>query len=323
MIVTFHHPPAKDAAGRQSPNPFRDFNPNDPTHYPDGTGVYIYGLRLNIVNTNIGIKLYEKNEVPIDHENWKFVPLYTGIAHAPNTMGSLRRRLQIDHYNKERTDGNSEKEMFDFSLLQFDIANLISRYTAMGLYDSFLGNPGPGSKLSKIYNIEHLIWFRDLTFYLLNCGVSPLMPKLDSKQFDTIRPGGNFDNDIIPAFTTYINQNREKIRATKKRFYDHFYFVYAQFKDKDHQLIKEKPDISEMEHPALWELGGEKPDETFLNGIEHATKQALKGLGIYTTADSKQKTTETINIDLKEIIDKLVNVTGLPLPLNLSYTPPL
>ncbi len=323
MNVTFHHPPTKTA------NPFRDFDPTNRAHYPDGTGVYIYGLRLNIVEDDMKTEtqLYTENNVPLNaHENWKFVPLYTGIAHAykannkANAGEGLRDRLR-QHYREERIDGQSEKEMFDFSLNKYSLTDLIDRYNDMGYYDSFLGKHG---KLKKIYSIPHLIWWQNLVFYLLRYGVNPLIAILDSKQFKTIKPGGDFDGYIIPNYpriTADINSIRDKIIATKERFNDHFYYVYAQFKDINHNLTQEPPHISNMELPALWQPVGINPDEHLLNGIEHATKQALKGIGINTTAKSDRKTNETINIDLQNIINELVNVTGLPLPLILAYTP--
>ncbi len=63
MRVVFHHPPTN------SQNPFNDFVPSNIDHYPNCSGIYIYGLKL-VVD---GVK--------------KFVPMYVGIS------DNLQKRL--------------------------------------------------------------------------------------------------------------------------------------------------------------------------------------------------------------------------------------
>ncbi len=316
MTVTFHHPPVP-----HSTNPFVDFNPTNPAHYPDGNGVYIYGLRLNIKEgeEQLNGNLYKTKKLIENEKDWKFVPLYTGIAYAKEF--SLRNRLYKEHYIESGTGGKSKKEMFDFSLDEFTYGDIISRYSDMGYYDLFLKERASKlnkyGKLEKINKIRHLIWFQNLVFYFKRFNVPSPLIKHDKNQWETIAPNGefanNFDYSIYPSsFETSIDNIRELIIATKARFNDHFYFVYAQFRDVNGSIIE--TDIKEKANHDLWKKY-KNDDETFLNGIEHATKKALKKLFINTTADSNGKTKAEIIIDLSKVQDKLVNL------VNPNYTP--
>lgn len=330
MNVTFHHPPALNAAGALSANPFVDFDPINPAHYPNGTGLYIYGLRLNIEGEEEQLRpaSYKPN-LKISHENkdqWKFVPLYTGIAHQNN----LSQRLST-HYVQERANGISKVAMFDFSLDKFNYGDIISRYADMGYYDLFLGTQ---NKLESINKIRHLVWFQNLVFYWKRFGVIPNFPviiPINANQFESIRPGGSIDIDILPPYPFIINDVnscRDKVITTKARFDDHFYFVYAKFKDGNGNIINEEPDITDWEEHDL----GQRLTtniisyETFLNGIEHATKKALKRISINTTANSNQLTLQQIDIDLSQIQGELINLvnslfTPYINPLVIPFTP--
>ena len=65
-------------------------NPADFKMIPPVPGVYIYGICIPITN----------NDVTQD----KFCPLYVGTAK------SLQKRIS-DHYNEEKTNGKSQKEL--------------------------------------------------------------------------------------------------------------------------------------------------------------------------------------------------------------------
>lgn len=122
MKITFRHPQTG------TNNPLMDFQPSNPDHYPKGSGVYIYGLKLHIDN------------------ELKFVPLYVG-KHNTN----VGRRV-FEHYYQERMPGNSCKEIFDLTNIK-SLDDIRTLYEAMNKYDSVKGKP-----LVRISN-EKLIWF--------------------------------------------------------------------------------------------------------------------------------------------------------------------
>ena len=96
-------PPVFDSTGKLSQNPFVDFDPKNPNHYPKGAGVYIYGIRVVIEG------------------EMKFVPICVG-----ETV-NLRIRLFEDHFvgkylkNLENLTAlkpksiKEKKELWDFS----------------------------------------------------------------------------------------------------------------------------------------------------------------------------------------------------------------
>ena len=123
MRVVFNHPPTGSA------NPFNDFRPTNPTHYPNSSGIYIYGLKLNI---KIGHDIINK-----------FVPIYIGTAK------NLRDRLFVGsketkgHFKEEsyypslKGWSKSLKEIFDFSFDTFSLDDIKARYKDMLEYDEF------------------------------------------------------------------------------------------------------------------------------------------------------------------------------------------
>jgi hypothetical protein len=72
--MVLKNPSVVDANGILSKNPFIDFNPSNPNHYPQGAGVYISGIR-----------------VVIDGEI-NFVPICVGETK------DLKKRLFEDHF---------------------------------------------------------------------------------------------------------------------------------------------------------------------------------------------------------------------------------
>ena len=128
MTITFHHPPTG------TNNPFKDFQPANPKHYPKGAGAYIYGVKLNIGGKE------------------KFIALYVG-KHNSN----VGKRV-FEHYYQERMPGNSCKEIFDLTNLRTN-QDIIELYTSIKAYDSERG------KTKGRLGNKNLIWFNDRDFF--------------------------------------------------------------------------------------------------------------------------------------------------------------
>jgi hypothetical protein len=135
MKETFKHPPTLG-----STKPFEEFDPSNPDHYPDGVGVYIYGLRLDIEGLGK-----------------KFVPLCVGET------STLKKRLFNEHYNSLKTNGNNGKEIFNW----YDAKNLKkvqSVYTDMKNYKE--------SKVQHNSRLDNLIWYNHPTFFDLKLSLN-------------------------------------------------------------------------------------------------------------------------------------------------------
>ena len=74
MRVTFQHPPVPINPKTGKLDPFKDFQPKNPAHYPHSSqnGIYIWGLKMKFGDVQ------------------KFVPIYVGI-------GELYKRLYDTH----------------------------------------------------------------------------------------------------------------------------------------------------------------------------------------------------------------------------------
>lgn len=211
MKIIFQHPPTG------TKDPFKDFEPWNPRHYPKGGGVYIYGLKLKIDNL------------------LKFVPLYVG-KHNTN----VGRRV-FEHYYQERMPGNSCKEIFDLTNIK-SLDDIRTLYEAMNKYDSVKGKP-----LVRISN-EKLIWFNDKDFF--NTYISNSLGKYvslsnyisGSGHLASLYPKvGDFDSMISKdkTISEYIDNLRNKIIATKSLYNENFYYLYVDNISREDLLIYE------------------------------------------------------------------------------------
>jgi hypothetical protein len=213
MKIIFQHPPTG------TKDPFKDFEPWNPRHYPEGGGVYIYGLKLKIDNV------------------LKFVPIYVG-KHNTN----LGKRI-FEHYYQERMPGNSCKEIFDLTKIK-SLSDIKEIYDAMREYDSERG------KSSKKISNEKLIWFNDKDFF--NTYISKSLGKYKYVSLSNYISGsghlaslypkvGDFDLMISKDKTIAecIRELNDKIVASKSLYNDKFYFLFANNIPKDKLLFYE------------------------------------------------------------------------------------
>ena len=190
MSIQFQHPPTG------TDNPFETFNPFDFKQYPQGNGVYIFGLRVSIGNDR------------------KFVPLYVG-------QGCLRMRL-IQHYKGICCSGNSKKELWDFSGNGYSILDISLIYEDMLDYDH-INNNGARDRTSEAYmnklkEIRSLIFFQSRNYFNVKLG-RPFEPDPENVgQAQAI-------SDFGPSPLT------DSISRTKSKFCSDFYFVYVELDD--------------------------------------------------------------------------------------------
>ena len=175
-----------------------------------------------------------------------FVPCYAG-------EGILRIRLN-DHY-KVRTGVDSNQGLYDFSQSQYIISDIQARYHSMGIYDSIVNKAGYKSRINHAAHIPHLIYWQDPNFFYDRC---------QQKGPVSVREKVNHLEAIIllNQIHTLHSSNealrlRQLIEKTKTNFDHSFYFIYA-----------------------------EKVDGMKTTEMEHATKNALKTIGLFTTSNA-------------------------------------
>jgi hypothetical protein len=275
MNITFHHPPALDAAGNLSKNPFIDFDPQNEKHYPtkDKEGVYILGLKAKV-----------------DGE-LKFIPLVVG-------EGQLRKRLYTDHYKgKYVTPLNNlleskpkkikeKKEIWDFSKSSYEKSELQKIYEEMKAYDTLPRN-GRQEKpfLTKIASLEHLLYFQNINFF--NCRYGKFNDShIDLGSDEAVLLLCQMLNDKkYSKHHLNIQINLIKLVLALKNLSDNFYFIYA---------VNE--DLKSSDNRKF---------------IEVTLKENFGRIGIYTTADSHKKGNPqdkpTINFNkVKEILIQIL-----------------
>lgn len=305
--ITFQHPPTKTA------NPFNDFEPWYPKHYPTGAGIYIYGLKLNIDNAD------------------KFIPLAVGES------GNLKKRLFEEHYHELKMNGNKTKEIFDWELV--DSSNLAKNlYEEMGKYDTISHAKAELKKLIK--GCPNLIWFNNPSFFDLKLGAIPGTSKYvdNTGPMHSIGIGGDLTTD------TKSHALFTRIFVNKMLFNTRFYFIYIDSIISNEDIkIPLSPDFTILKNKTLEkdklkeeEAKIRKNAEANRKYIEHKVKEGLSEIGIYTTAKSKEPTDHISNeltppieleIDLSAIQGQLIclppdpgtsSVYGYP-----EYTKPL
>lgn len=250
-------------------NPLMNFQPSNPDHYPKGSGVYIYGLRAMV------------NGV------FKFIPLVVG-------QGQLHERLYVDHYKGKFANplavllgskilrSGDAKELWDFSNSFLTTQDLKKIYEDIKVYDSAMGKR---NKLELVVKLKHLVFFQNSNFFHLKHDAKLLTNQNNIKTEQSVEYLINMINKGFTENTDDIIQHISKILLSLNCFSNRFYFVYA----------------SKCE-------GSDLSDEQERESIEKATKKYLKSINLYTTADARKGKEMSIQIDLEEIQNELVNV---------------
>ncbi len=273
MEIIFKRPPVIDAAENKSLDPFKDFDPSKKYHYPMDKGIYIYGLRLNVTN------------------NIKFVPLYVGITE----KDSLQNRLLKNHYNKNKTNGKGNKELWDYSTNRFSLKDVYLKYAEMHHYD-FINNEAGKSRvyreskhyINELLYLKQMIYFQNQNYFKIKTG----------QAF-----GAHSNIDQMTAIAVYPTIG-QKIIDTKKKYSANFYFVYASMDE----ILKKNIDLDKNNWIQI------------AKNIELATKKALNIIGIHTTATTSiDAKLIDMDIDLRDIEGNLINLGGHPYNINGQY----
>ncbi len=202
------HPPVIDSNGILSKNPFNDFDPSNPAHYPQGAGVYIYGIK-----------------VEIDRET-KFVPLCVGESR------DFSKRLYRDHFIGKFANNfhnlsaakfksiKENKELWDFSKKSMSILEISKIYCDLRMYMEV--NKGKKrttrEQMLKLNQLKYLIYFQNENFFNAKYGHAHQM---------------NHKNISASEACQLFPSSNLQISPTLANFVSNFYFVYADDMDAE------------------------------------------------------------------------------------------
>jgi hypothetical protein len=265
MNVRFNHPPVIGG------NPFQNFNPNNRLHYPNGPGVYIYGLKINIGGV------------------LKFVPVCVGETK------DLRKRLYNDHYNGKFVKNHQNiflnnqnpikenKELWNFSNNNMSELEILKNYCDMRTYDQINVGRNKTSQtfLTNLLSLKNLIYYQNENFFQLKHNLPFLNPYINISASQAVNRFANSAQSITNTITNFNNN---------------FYFVYSD------QFISDDGDI-------ILDLTTSLDLESRLN-IEVKLKNELSTrFGIYTTADSKRKGKDfDVKFDFSLVNNELIDL---------------
>jgi hypothetical protein len=274
MTIQFQHPL----------NGFTGFDPNIEDHYKNlinVSGIYIYGLRLNIT----------------EKKDKKFVPLYVGIAN------DLKKRLFNDHYNHLKSNGSGNKDLWDFSANSFSESDLYEKYADMCRYDfinNYLSkkrNRTSFNYMNELCYLDSLLFFQNLNFFNAKFGHPHNIVKRNVNQRN---------------ITTFFNNAHiNKIIDTKAKFQTDFYFVYTTLSDVTKTILSDNSLYDETQS-YIWSNGNANGSgKNVAERVELATKKALNHIGIHTTAKAKGEFF-SMDVDLTQISSELINIGNHP-----------
>jgi len=154
-MLKLQHPPVVDSFGKFSNDPFNDFDPNNRMHYPNGSGVYIYGIKVEIdgickfVPLCVGESLDLKKRIFNDHYKGKFFKNYLNL------------------FSKKQKQIKEKKELWDFSKNKMSILDLAKIYCDMRVY--ILINSGRNRKsyeyMLRLNQLKNLIYFQNKNYF--------------------------------------------------------------------------------------------------------------------------------------------------------------
>lgn len=186
----------------------------------------------------------------------RFIPCYVGETGRDPKKGGLQKRLE-KHYHGLRSGVNYRKELFDFSATSYSKEDVQKIYRSMCAYDTVV-NPAEGrQKLDLAIHVPDLIYWQDDRFLYDKCGKPRPTFGTDRNQREAI--------DLLRQWKSEAQDLLARIENTKQNFEKHFYFIYST------------------------QMAGLKTTQ-----VEHATKNALKSVWVFTTADAKGKYPQVI-----------------------------
>jgi len=215
-MLKLQHPPVVDSFGKFSNDPFNDFDPNNRMHYPNGSGVYIYGIKVEIdgickfVPLCVGESLDLKKRIFNDHYKGKFFKNYLNL------------------FSKKQKQIKEKKELWDFSKNKMSILDLAKIYCDMRVY--ILINSGRNRKsyeyMLRLNQLKNLIYFQNKNYF-------------NAKYRNNHQ--NNFENISASEACVQFPKSFDEISSTLKNFTENFYFVYA------NKIENEKINLNNLE----------------------------------------------------------------------------
>lgn len=267
MTITFIDPINPASGGLYDPVKKRC----DLSGIPDKPGVYIWGPMVHVDGHDF------------------FAPCYVGET---GKKDGLQGRLK-EHYHGQRSNGGSRKELFDFSKQKYTCEELQARYHSMCVYDTIVNHKLHGrSKLDLAIPVPHLIYWQDPHFMYRRCAL-PVVGPAGSRS--TQASALQLLKQIDPPDRSGL---QSRIGLCKANFDHRFYCLYWEhptnwFLTDDARnaylsieaikhsrlAVKQKQEAINVAHEKAFKPG--------LEAMEYATKDALKSIGVYTTAEAK------------------------------------
>lgn len=265
MTITFIDPitGVGTASGKPEYDPMYKGKRGRFSGIPDERGVYIWGMN-----------------VTLDGKDY-FAPWCVG-------EGNLRTRLK-DHYRRMNSKGDSNEELFDFSQATYCTADIKSLEASMDQYDSCVNSitkKGGTDKLDAAILVPKLIFWQDNRFLYHKCGTYNGERKYDIKHRSAIMPGGLLDTINASNHGSQALGLKGRIEQCKKNFEHGFYFIYWRLPEKGSvsREVVNGIDKKRLTDGQTKSLANEAKND--LRAVEHATKVALKQVGIPTTAEA-------------------------------------
>jgi len=271
---------------------------------PNEPGVYIVGVKIPVSEP----PQYDENGNKLDKAVERFCPLYVGIKK------NIRERL-IDHHN---WNGylNGKKELFD---LEQSICNVYDDIFLWNIHWDKVSNHSnikvKTNLYSKIANKNNtLIWFPHKSFFNHYLKLSQSQYVEHTGHFGSVGEG----KDLDTINTSESMRLKGKIIEIKKMIFNQYWYAYVTLddivqqvlNDKEHKLYSEAERYNKTKFYGKGNVKGE--GRKLCENVESLTKELLSGkLKIHTYATSGN-CHGFFQIDLTDIKDDLVNMTGQP-----------
>lgn len=299
-FTTNLHPFQNGGAWQFHPNFFegKDANGNDVCNpVPNEAGVYIVGVKIPVSDP----PQFDENGKQLNApKNEKFCPLYVGIR--DNLKSRIKSHQKYNGYL------NGKKELFDLSqpIKQIYQEILLLNYVWM----KSKKKNADKNWLNKY--MPNLIWFNSNIFFNEYLGLSnpPLSTYVDNQYWH--RGSLSIDLPNLPNSNLLI----DKINNTKKIIFENFYYAYYEFEPKKIKLQENadyntqiKPTLEKIESATKWKL---------MRVLNIPTYADIHGAGKKIWKDLDQGQYVDIDIDLTDIKNVLVNMTGQPFKITTN-----
>jgi hypothetical protein len=301
------------------PNPWK-FEPKYFDTIPKEPGVYIVGVKITVNDP----QQFDENGKIIKGKVEKFCPLYVGIRN------NLKSRITA-HRKKDSSSGelNTNKELFDLDIignankLYESIKNLLSMRDSITNKHTPNGNTPTSNfpilcekcaqelvmfhKLKKDKNL--LIWFPNPAFFEII--VNSKFFKSKYKYHDSGK-SGNYNHKTSLSGDlkhTKCHPLKDRIVETKKIIENKYWYAYASKQNNPHVDFNDNSLLQQIEAATKWKL---------MHNHSVPTYAGINGSGFPIWDKLKNNGNVDIEINLFDIKNDLVNMTGKPFKLDIN-----